>query len=158
MLNRRVVVTFLLGIVFGAVLALVAAPLARPRLPQAIGGGGVTLDGAVASKQRQEDRLLLTVVTQQGAAILATFKRRISEVALLVEIGDSLTLAVPRYQPFMEDPQIVRVAKGGAYRPTGETEIGPEGAAEPDTLPADTIAADTTAADTTENGRVSRWY
>ncbi|MBI2369318.1 MAG: hypothetical protein HYV08_03620 [Deltaproteobacteria bacterium] len=62
------------------------------------------------AKQREEDRLLLTVLTPRGA-ILATFRQKVAEIDLLVDVGDTLTLGLPRYEPFLADPRIERVRK-----------------------------------------------
>jgi len=68
------------------------------------------------SKQRKGDRLLLTVQTSDGT-ILATFKKKITEIDLLVAEGDMLTLARTGYRAFMEDPPIGRVRKQNHRRP-----------------------------------------
>src|SRR4030095_15971926 len=85
--------------------------LAAPYLPDAFRIKKTEkVAGEVIRKQREGDRLLLTVQTSQGT-VLATFKRRVAEIDLLVQQGDALTMAVSRYAPFVEDPAIERVRK-----------------------------------------------
>ena len=108
--GRGMVIAFLIGLLVGAVGAAVAQPLLGRRLPEAVRGKYESLEGPVAAKQQQGDRLLLTVSTQAGA-ILATFKKRVDEINLLVEVGDTVAFDVPGYQPFMQNPDITRVAK-----------------------------------------------
>ncbi len=56
------------------------------------------------------DRLLLTVQTSQGS-FLVTFKKKVAEIDLLVQQGDTLTLALRRYEPFVDEPAIERVRR-----------------------------------------------
>ena len=114
------------------------------------------VEGPVAAKPMQDDRLLLTIVTPSGA-ILGTFKKKIEEINLLVETGDTVALTIPGYQPFLEDPEITRVAK-----PMGETlgqspeppamDAMPDSAAEADSL--QTLEE----GDTLKSEQASRWY
>jgi hypothetical protein len=46
--------------------------------------------------------------------MLATFTERVAEIDLLVAPGDTVTLGVPRYQPFVENPSFEGVKKVGA--------------------------------------------
>jgi hypothetical protein len=112
--NRRALTTFLVGLILGIVLALVGRAFLGSRLPDSIAGRRESLDGLVTAKQLQEDRLLLTVVTSAGAT-LVTFKKRVAEIALLVDEGDRITLSLSHYQPFLEDPQIARVVPPDLY-------------------------------------------
>ena len=68
------------------------------------------LEGIVTHKQRDQDRLLMTVTTQDGT-ILATFKTLVAEIDLLVEEQDSITLNVKQYEPFVNDPPVLKVNK-----------------------------------------------
>jgi len=104
------VVTFLVGLVLGITGTVLGPRLLEPYLPSAIRGDLEGIEGAVMSKQRKGDRLLLTVQTSEGA-ILATFKKRLMEIDLLVAEGDMLTLARTGYRAFMKDPAIGRVRK-----------------------------------------------
>jgi len=64
----------------------------------------------VTHKQRDQDRLLMTVTTQDGT-ILATFRKQVAEIDLLVEEQDSITLDVRQYEPFVNDPPVLKVNK-----------------------------------------------
>jgi hypothetical protein len=140
-------------LVLGIVGTFVVQPLLGRRLPEAVRGRYETLEGPVTAKQRQDERLLLTVSTRAGA-ILATFRKQVEEINLLVEEGDTVALDVPGYQPFMQNPEIIRVAKPDMVppppqRPEVEDVSVPE-AAEPavepgapvdTTVPADTMVS-----------------
>jgi len=110
------VVTFLVGLVLGITGTVLGPRLLEPYLPSAIRGDLEGIEGAVMSKQRKGDRLLLTVQTSEGA-ILATFKKKLTEIDLLVAEEDMLTLARTGYRAFMEDPAIGRVRKKGHRQP-----------------------------------------
>lgn len=112
--TRRTLTTFLIGLALGIVLAFVGRAFLGSRLPDSIAGQRESLDGVVTAKQLEGDRLLLTVVTPAGAT-LVTFKKRVAEIALLVDEGDRITLSLSRYQPFLEDPQIARVMPPDVY-------------------------------------------
>lgn len=101
---------FLTGLALGAVIAVIGPRYVDPYLPEALRGKVELVEGEVTGKQREADRLLITVVTPRGA-ILATFKKRIPEVDLLVAEGDGLTLGLRRVEPFVEDPAIESVRK-----------------------------------------------
>jgi hypothetical protein len=68
------------------------------------------VEGIVVKKQQEVDRLLLTISAPEGA-ILATFKQKVTEIALLVDEGDTVSMNLRRYEPFVEDPTVVRVRK-----------------------------------------------
>jgi hypothetical protein len=125
--------TFLVGLILGIVLALVGRAVLGSRLPDSIAGRRESLDGLVTAKQLEEDRLLLTVVTSAGAT-LVTFKKRVAEIALLVDEGDRITLSLSRYQPFLEDPQIARVLPPGLYAEPQEDSVADSAGAAGDTL------------------------
>ena len=102
----------LLMLVLGLVIGLAAAVL-MPRFWQRLvpaGWQSDPTDGVVQEKRWEDDRLLLTLVTADGA-VLATFGRQVPEIDLLVEAGDTVSLALDGYRPFVEDPEIVRVVK-----------------------------------------------
>lgn len=82
----------------------------QPYLPVAVPGQDAAVEGEVVRKQREADRLLLTITTPQGA-LLASFHKRVTEIDLLVEEGDSITLALRTYEPFVTDPSIKAVVK-----------------------------------------------
>jgi hypothetical protein len=105
-----VLLTLLIGVALGASGAVLGPRLAGPYLPEAIQGRAPIVEGEVVRKRRAEDRLLLTVATAQGG-ILATFSKKVAEIDLLVEEGDTLALALRRYEPLLDDPVIARVRK-----------------------------------------------
>jgi hypothetical protein len=120
-MNRwLILVPFVVGIGVGVAGTLLVPRLASPYLPEAVRGKAELVEGVVARKQQEPDRLLLTVVAQHGA-ILATFRKKIAEINLLVEEGDTVTLALSGYQPFVEDPRIQRVRK---QKPEGSSDAG----------------------------------
>ena len=147
---------FVIGFVLGIVAAIVARPFVGERLPEAVGGKREAVAGPVAAKQMQDDRLLLTIVTPSGA-ILGTFTKKIEEINLLVEKGDTVALTIPGYQPFLDDPEITRVAK-----PVGGMRVkGPE-PTPMDPMPDSIIEADSLQnleeADSLKSEQASRWY
>jgi hypothetical protein len=122
-MNRRLIlVAFVLGVGVGVAGTLLGPRFASPYLPETIRGKTELVEGIVARKQQEPDRLLLTVVSGPGA-VLATFRKKIAEINLLVEEGDTVTLALSGYQPFVDDPPIERVRKqkpegsGGGRKP-----------------------------------------
>ncbi len=143
---RRTIITFLIGVVAGILLVVLARPFLTERLPEAVGGTRASVEGLVTAKQREGDRLLLTIVTRNGAS-LATFAKKVNEIDLLVEEGDTVGLALAGYRPFLEDPDITRVAKPGVFPEE------PAPAEEPDLPP---VVGDTTAADSVEETG-ARW-
>ena len=98
----------LLGIVLGLAAAVLMPRLWQSLLPQ--GWKAAPVEGVVESKRWDDERLLLTLVTADGA-VLATFHRQVPEIDLLVAPGDTVSLALGGYRPFVEDPQIARVVK-----------------------------------------------
>jgi hypothetical protein len=101
---------FLVGLVTGAVLATIGPPVVQPYLPAMLRGKVESVEGKVTRKQREDGRLLLTLVTPRGA-ILATFTKKVAEVDLLVAEGDTVTLGLRRLEPFVDDPVIQSVMK-----------------------------------------------
>jgi hypothetical protein len=99
---------FLVGLAPGAVLVVIGPGVAGPYLPEALRGKVEVVESEVSRKQREPDRLLITLLTPRGA-ILATFRKRIAEVDLLVAEGDALSLGLRRVEPFVEDPAIQSV-------------------------------------------------
>lgn len=127
------------GIVLGVAATLLVPRYVTPYLPGPLRSGELRVQGPVLAEQREEDRLLLTVETEQGA-MLATFRRQVAEIALLVDEGDTVTLGLREYAPFVEDPRLVGVYKG---RP-------PAGAATADTA-TDAAGARSVETDTTSD-------
>lgn len=137
---------FLAGLLIGIAGTLLLPPLLRPYLPDSLRGSQELAIGPVLAEQREEGRLLLTVQAEQGA-MLATFTERVAEIDLLVGVGDTVTLAVSRYQPFVENPTFegVRKADSTAGSPAAE-EAGAGG------VGSEEAAADDAAADDAEGG------
>ena len=120
-----IVLTLLVGIALGVAgtILVVAPELAGSLLPQSFRAKGQLVEGEVDRKLREGDRLLLTVQTSQGT-VLAIFRKKIPEIDLLVQKGDTLTLGLQRYAPFVDDPAIERVRKPeAATRPKGDESL-----------------------------------
>lgn len=112
-----VVASLVLGMALGAAGVLLLPDLVTPYLPEGMRGDANTVDGKVVAKQKDVDRLLLTVLTEQGAT-LATFRRKVAEINLLVEEEDTVSFVLRQYKPFVTDPRIKRVMKGRSpYKP-----------------------------------------
>jgi hypothetical protein len=124
-----IVLAFALGLALGIAAAVLGPRLAGRYLPGVFRGKAEPVPGVVVEKQREQDRLLLTLVSD-GGAILASFRKKVAEISLLVEKGDRVTLVLHGYQPFVDDPRIERVEKrkpegpaeggGSASQPTGD--------------------------------------
>lgn len=119
----RRIVWFVAGLVLGVAGTILLPRYAAPYLP--FGGGGELLTGPVLSEERDGDRLLLTIEAEQGAFI-AGFSRRVSEIALLVEPGDTVTISAEDYDPFIEDPDFEGVRKAHGTREAGVPASGAE--------------------------------
>lgn len=100
----------LLGFVLGVVLTLFVPRLIGPYLPSGLSPRPPTSDSTVEAKQWQDDRLLVTLVTGEGAT-LATFSQKVAEIDLLIDVGDLVALGTLHYEPFVNDPPIVKVVK-----------------------------------------------
>jgi hypothetical protein len=98
-----------LGIALGAASTILLVQWAAPYLVESLQGGGL-VEGQVLDKAPELDRLLLKITTEHGV-FLATFTQKQKEIDLLVEQGDTITLDVPEYEPFLEDPTIKRVRR-----------------------------------------------
>jgi len=125
----RGLLVFLIGLAVGVAGTLFLPDLLSPYLPQSLRGADQDVAGVVTAKERQGEELLLTVDSPSGA-VLATFSRRVAEIALLVDEGDSVTIAVDEVAPFVDDPTIRRVHKA---RPAARTERPSAGSAGPST-------------------------
>ncbi|MFQ5586498.1 MAG: hypothetical protein ACE5GF_06730 [Thermodesulfobacteriota bacterium] len=104
------ILTFIIGLGLGVGGTYFAPDLLGPYLPAMFQRRGELVQGEVVAKQEKVPWLLLTINTPHGA-ILATFKKKVDEIALLVEVGDQIELFLRRYEPFVEDPRIKRVRK-----------------------------------------------
>jgi hypothetical protein len=103
-------VLFLFGALLGFLVALLFRPLLQPAVSELLRDDADRTEGRVVGKRLQGKRLLLTVNAAEGT-ILATFGKRVEEIDMLVEEGDLVTLGVPRYEPFVEDPPVLAVRK-----------------------------------------------
>ncbi|MEO8327964.1 MAG: hypothetical protein ABI618_19105 [Nitrospirota bacterium] len=101
---------FFLGFGLGLSGPMLASQYLDPYLPDFLKDTRHPLEGSVTHKQRQQDRLLITITTQDGT-ILATFQQQVQEIDLLIEEQDLVTLDVPQYKPFIHDPPVIRVTK-----------------------------------------------
>ncbi|MBF8261890.1 MAG: hypothetical protein HW376_1419 [candidate division NC10 bacterium] len=136
-----IVLILLIGVALGVSGTILAPKLAGPYLPESFRAKAEVVEGEVDRKLREQDRLLLTVQTSQGT-VLATFKQKVAEIDLLVQKGDTVTLALRRYEPFVEDPAIERVRKLQPTKPeAAKQEPIPLKAGEPS--PPDTGGAST---------------
>jgi hypothetical protein len=99
----------LLGVVLGVAGTSVVHYWLGPSLFSRFQDGSL-IEGQVLDKAPEADRLLLKVETEHGV-LLATFTQRQEAIALLVDRGDTITLGVREYQPFLEDPAIARVRR-----------------------------------------------
>ena len=156
--GRGGLIMLVIGIALGVAGTLLLPKYVMPMLPESLRGGGEQVDGVVLAMARDGDKLLITVDTQKGA-VLATFTRRVAEVELLVRTGDTLTLGMDHYDPFVSDPTIAAVRKDRSVAGTvgGESVIDVlseagdlEEVAQPDAEAVDPEAADTMQPDTAE--------
>ncbi len=107
---RNKLLIFFLGLAVGVAGAILVPRLVGPLLPAGLKSGVESVDGTVVRRQRDSERLLLTINTPQGAA-LATFTEKVAEIDLLVEEGDAVTLGLGAYEPFVDNPPIRAVRK-----------------------------------------------
>lgn len=112
---RYGVIGFAVGLTIGVASMILVPRFADPYLPQAL-KPALSVEGKVVAKQREPDRLLLTVRTKEGST-LVTFTKKIPEIDLLVENTDVVVLSMKQYRPFVENPEILRVAKEEGAEP-----------------------------------------
>jgi hypothetical protein len=117
---------FILGLVLGILGAVFLPHYARPYLPEWVAGKAVVVKGTVTAKQKKDNVLLLTVDTPDGA-LLATFRKKVDEVNLLINEKDALEFVLPKYTPFIDDPKIIRVVKEQQAAPGPASEAKPAG-------------------------------
>ena len=101
---------FCVGLGLGLSGPILANQYMEPYMPGFLKKPLHPLEGIVTHKQRDQDRLLMTVTTPDGT-ILATFREQVAEIDLLVEEQDSITLDVRQYEPFVNDPLVLKVNK-----------------------------------------------
>jgi len=137
-MKRRFLI-FLIGVVVGAIGALLLPDFIVSSLPSGPWADAWAAEGTVVAKQWEGDSLLLTLQTDEGAT-LATFKERVAEIDLLVEDGDRVSFTLRGYRPFVEDPGIRRVLKKGQFEEPVEAEVS--GTEEPPGDSADELPAE----------------
>ncbi len=118
-------ISLIIGIVIGISVTIIEPDFIKPYLSGFSIGKLNSIEGYVIMKQLEQDKLLLTVHAPQGAT-LATFDKKVSEIDLLVEKGDSITLSLRKYKPFIKNPIIKSVKKGGQIEKEEETELSPD--------------------------------
>jgi hypothetical protein len=102
-----------IGIVLGAIAAVVSPSWWQRLVPDTLFPGGA-MEGEVLGKSREEDGRLLLKLQTEGGVLLATFTQKVEEIDLLVDQGDRVTLRSGGYQPFLTDPRVDRVTKPAA--------------------------------------------
>ena len=100
--------TFLVGVAVGIGAANRGPALVAPYLPKAVSGVGKQIEGQVVRKQRDGNRLLVKITTAQGP-MLVTFTQKAADLDVLLDNGDTLTLATPGYATFVDDPIVEHV-------------------------------------------------
>ncbi|WP_447962150.1 hypothetical protein [Nitrospira sp. Ecomares 2.1] len=101
---------FFLGLGLGLSGPLLASRYLDPYFPTFLNESLHPLEGSVIHKQREQNRLLVTITTQNGT-VLATFQQQVQEIDLLIKERDLVTLDVRQYEPFVNDPPLLRVIK-----------------------------------------------
>ena len=103
-------VPFIFGLILGVLGAVFLPGYVTPYLPSWVMGKTTVVKGTVMAKQKKDNVLLLTVNTPQGE-LLASFKKKVDEIGLLVNEKDVIEFTLPKYMPFIEDPKVIRVVK-----------------------------------------------
>jgi hypothetical protein len=103
-------VPFVFGLILGILGTIFLPDYVRPYIPDWVTGKGAAVQGTVTAKLKKENALLLTVNTPDGA-LLATFRKKVDEIGLLVNEKDMIEFTLPKYTPFVDDPQIIRIVK-----------------------------------------------
>jgi len=104
--------TLLVGMVVGFGAASRGPALIAPYLPKAGSGADEHIEGQVVRKQREGNRLLVKVTTAQGP-MLVTFTQKVADLDVLLDPGDTVTLVIPGYATFVENPVLERVKEAG---------------------------------------------
>ncbi len=115
------IVPFVFGLVLGILGTVFLPDYVRPYIPEWTTGKAVVVKGIVAAKQKKDNALLVSVDTRDGA-LLATFRKKVDEVNLLVNEKDVIEFTLPKYMPFIEDPKIMRVVKEQPPAPEAKPE------------------------------------
>ncbi|PYN32948.1 MAG: hypothetical protein DME01_20055 [Candidatus Rokuibacteriota bacterium] len=104
------IVTLLVGATLGVAGTVYVPPRLDPYLPKELRLKARVVEGQVIQKQREGNRVLVKIQTDQGV-ILAAFTKRVAEIDLLVEPGATIALALASDQPVVDDPAIERVKR-----------------------------------------------
>jgi len=104
--------TFLGGVVVGFGAANRGPALIAPYFPKVGSGSGERIEGQVVRKQRDGNRLLVKITTAQGP-MLVRFTQKVADLDVLLDPGDTVTLVIPSYATFVEDPLLERVKEPG---------------------------------------------
>ena len=102
--------TLLVGAALGVAGTVYVPPRVDPYLPKELRLKARVVEGQVVQKQRESNRVLVKIQTDQGV-ILAAFTKRVAEIDLLVETGATIALSLPSDQPVVDDPPIERVKR-----------------------------------------------
>src|SRR5438874_9365065 len=105
-------VTLLIGIALGIGAATRGPAFVAPYLPKTVNGARTRIVGQVVRKQRDGNRLLVKVDTAQGP-MLAIFTQKVADLDVLLDPGDTVTLVIPGYATFVENPVLERVKEPG---------------------------------------------
>jgi hypothetical protein len=114
-------VPFIFGLILGVLGTIFLPGYVTPYIPSWVVGKTTVVKGTVMAKQKKDNVLLLTVNTPQGE-LLASFKKKVDEIGLLVNEKDVIEFTLPKYTPFIEDPKVIRVVK----EPPAEPEPAPQ--------------------------------
>lgn len=104
------IVALLVGAGLGVAGTVYGPAAVDPYLPKDFRIRSRIVEGQVTTKQREPNRVLVKIQTEQGV-IVAAFTKRVAEIDLLIEPGDTIALALPSDQPFVDDPSIERVKR-----------------------------------------------
>jgi len=105
-----------LGFLAAVVTNLAAPDLLTPYTKQFLPADQTeSVRGMVVKKQRESNRLLLTLSTPTGV-LLATFTEKIDELDLLIAEGYVATIKMKTYSPFIKNPIVERVEVNGEDR------------------------------------------
>jgi hypothetical protein len=102
------IVTLLVGAALGIAATIYLPERVDPYLPKELRLQARVVEGQVIQKQREGNRVLVKVQTEQGV-ILAAFTKRVAEIDLLIEPGATIALSLSNDQPVVDDPAIERV-------------------------------------------------
>src|SRR5437879_7642915 len=116
--------TRLVGLYIGVGGTIVLPTAIEPYLVSALRASRRSIAGQVIGKQREQGHVLLKVQTEE-ALILATFTKKVPEIDLLVEQGDSISLALANTGPFVDDPVIERVMRPRSSQPPDSGQPAP---------------------------------